>query len=98
MECPSLRSSLLSSKDASMPRSRSNHRYTYGDAFCGAGGTARGACHAGLKIKGGFDYDKDAITAYAANFGQTNAHHVDGFDFCTKEGSSRTHLSIFDLF
>ena len=47
-------------------------RYTLFDAFCGAGGTARGAKAAGLMIKGGFDHDPAAIETWLKNF--TRAH------------------------
>ena len=44
--------------------------YTFGDAFCGAGGTSRGALDAGLFIRWGFDMDEQAITSYHQNFGR----------------------------
>ncbi|KAM0317692.1 hypothetical protein ACHAO8_002243 [Botrytis cinerea] len=42
--------------------------YTYGDAFCGAGGTTRGAVMAGLRVKWGFDFDQHACTTWRLNF------------------------------
>lgn len=45
-------------------------RYTMGDAFCGVGGVSRGALDADLKVKWGFDNDKNAIEAYWQNFGR----------------------------
>ena len=42
--------------------------YTIGDAFCGAGGMARGAVEAGLKLLWGFDMDAEAIVSYRHNF------------------------------
>ncbi|CAD6444657.1 d10d493d-7733-4ca6-866c-186fe9bfdcee [Sclerotinia trifoliorum] len=41
---------------------------TYGDAFCGAGGTTRGAVMAGLRVKWGFDFDHHACTTWRLNF------------------------------
>ena len=41
---------------------------TYGDAFCGAGGTTRGASMAGLRVKWGFDFSKHACETWKANF------------------------------
>lgn len=42
--------------------------YTFGDAFCGAGGTSRGAVDAGLKLLWGFDFNDEAIESYKRNF------------------------------
>ncbi|KAL8805619.1 MAG: hypothetical protein Q9182_001884 [Xanthomendoza sp. 2 TL-2023] len=44
------------------------HRYTFGDAFCGAGGASRGAKEAGYRVEWGFDSDLAAIQAYSENF------------------------------
>lgn len=41
---------------------------TYGDAFCGAGGTTRGAVMAGLHVKWGFDFSKHACETWRENF------------------------------
>ncbi|KPI41560.1 Modification methylase HphIA [Cyphellophora attinorum] len=48
--------------------------YTFGDAFCGAGGTSRGAVDAGLKPLWGFDLCPSAMQSYRRNFGH---HGVD---------------------
>lgn len=42
--------------------------YTFGDAFCGAGGMCRAAVDAGLRLKWAFDNDSEAIGAYRLNF------------------------------
>lgn len=42
--------------------------YTFGDAFCGAGGMSRAAVDAGLQLKWAFDNDSKAIEAYRKNF------------------------------
>ncbi|KIW70858.1 hypothetical protein PV04_03095 [Phialophora macrospora] len=46
-------------------------KYTFGDAFAGAGGTSWGAHTAGLKMKFAFDFDPWAIKTYKYNFGIT---------------------------
>ncbi|KAL2075879.1 hypothetical protein VTL71DRAFT_822 [Oculimacula yallundae] len=49
--------------------------YTYGDAFCGAGGTTRGAVTARLQVVWGLDFDKNAGKTWRANF--PNATHYE---------------------
>ncbi|KAL8640405.1 MAG: hypothetical protein Q9228_002674 [Teloschistes exilis] len=46
----------------------SGHRYTFGDAFCGAGGASRAAKAAGLRVDWGFDFEPTAIDSYKRNF------------------------------
>ena len=43
-------------------------QYTFGDAFCGAGGTSEGARQANLEVKWGFDQNASAMKTYALNF------------------------------
>jgi C-5 cytosine-specific DNA methylase len=43
-------------------------RYTFGDAFCGVGGSSAGARQAGLEVKWGFDSDKGVCQCYSENF------------------------------
>ncbi|KAI5306082.1 hypothetical protein KEM56_002281 [Ascosphaera pollenicola] len=50
------------------PSGRRRTTYTFGDAFCGAGGVTRGAQQAGLKVRWGFDKDPDAMVSWRANF------------------------------
>jgi DNA (cytosine-5)-methyltransferase 1 len=45
--------------------------YTFGDAFCGAGGVSRGALDAGLRLMWAFDFNGEAMASYRTNF----AHH-----------------------
>lgn len=52
------------------PSEQIQQQYTFGDAFCGAGGCSSGASQAGLLVVWGFDKDKDNIRAYAANLGR----------------------------
>jgi len=42
--------------------------YTFGDAFCGAGGVSRGAAMANLQVQWGFGSSLNAYEAYKANF------------------------------
>jgi DNA (cytosine-5)-methyltransferase 1 len=42
--------------------------YTFGDAYCGAGGTSCGAKQAGLEIKWACDMDPHAVETYGLNF------------------------------
>ena len=58
------------------PLEEPGQRYTFGDAFCGAGGVSRGAKAAGLRVLWGFDYNKAAIDSYRLNFYGTDL-------FCT---------------
>jgi DNA (cytosine-5)-methyltransferase 1 len=46
-------------------------KYTFGDAFAGAGGTSWGAHTAGLKMKFAFDQDPWAVKTYKHNLGLT---------------------------
>ncbi|KAL8735632.1 MAG: hypothetical protein Q9166_000801 [cf. Caloplaca sp. 2 TL-2023] len=55
------------SRESAM-RSSKGHRYTFGDAYCGAGGASRAAKGAGCRIEWGFDCDVAAIHAYRENF------------------------------
>ncbi|RMZ81380.1 hypothetical protein DV738_g2209, partial [Chaetothyriales sp. CBS 135597] len=62
--------------------------YTYGDAFCGAGGASRGALDSGMSVRWGFDMNESAIKSYAANFAQhgTECLHESVHDFVAKNG------------
>lgn len=53
---------------------------TYGDAFCGSGGTTRGASQAGLIIKWGVDFDKLACASWRRNFPGAICHQKPVFD------------------
>ena len=57
----------LQSDQSSQPVDRRRY-YTFGDAFCGAGGTFRGAKGAMLKVLWGFDYNPATIESFAKNF------------------------------
>ena len=75
-------------------------QYTFGDAFCGAGGCSTGASQAGLRVNWGFDKDKDTIRVYAANLGQREGveclmEAVD--EFCGRSDSDRFMADILHM-
>lgn len=51
-------------------------RYTFGDCFCGAGGTSRGAVGAGLRVEWGFDFSLPACRSYGLNFYGTKVYNL----------------------
>jgi len=55
--------------------------YTYGDAFCGGGGSSRGATMAGLHLKWGFDFNKHACLSWRANFLSSQCHQMAAHEF-----------------
>jgi DNA (cytosine-5)-methyltransferase 1 len=57
---------------------------TYGDAFCGCGGTTRGAVMAGLRVKWGFDYWAHACSTWRANFPQATCYELSSEEFVRK--------------
>ena len=57
---------------------------TYGDAFCGCGGTTRGAVMAGLRVKWGFDYWDHACSTWRANFPQATCYQLASQEFVRK--------------
>lgn len=56
-------------------------RYTYGDAFCGAGGAATGAAQAGLHVMWGLDSDHHAMQAFAYNYPRAQFFLMNAHDF-----------------
>ena len=58
-------------------------QYTFGDAFCGAGGVSSGAQAAGLCLRWAFDHDSAAVATYQKNFARHGVscfqHSVDVF-------------------
>lgn len=80
---PNSRSSCLSPSSSSPTSSPPEPRrlapgqtFTYGDAFCGAGGTTRGAVMAGLRVKWGFDFDHHACTTWRLNFPRATCYEM----------------------
>ncbi|KAK5807156.1 hypothetical protein VI817_001414 [Penicillium citrinum] len=56
--------------------------YTFGDAFCGAGGASCGARQAGLQIKWAVDMNPNAIKTYRPNFDlKVKSRCMDAFNF-----------------
>ena len=68
-------------------------KYSYGDCFCGAGGTSSGALSAGLGMRYAFDLDTWATETYAANFGHTGMQilQTDVYDFVRSAALSSTY-------
>ncbi|OBT79943.1 hypothetical protein VF21_01623 [Pseudogymnoascus sp. 05NY08] len=56
--------------------------YTYGDAFCGAGGATRGAHMAGFKVVWGFDFNAHACETWRLNFPSANMYEMSAYDVC----------------
>lgn len=76
-------------------------RYTFGDSFCGAGGTTCGAVKAGLAPKWAFDLDEVAMRTYQFNFGETGVQarceHVSDFLAAAKRWRRRFMIDIAHL-
>jgi DNA (cytosine-5)-methyltransferase 1 len=75
-------------------------QYTFGDAFCGAGGCSSGASQAGLHVNWGFDKDKDTINVYAANLGRRDGTEslneaVDAF--CGRSDINRFMVDVLHM-
>lgn len=85
------------------PRPRSpihrtaNQAFTYGDAFCGAGGSTRGALLAGLRPKWGFDFFVHAATSWRANFPFASCYNLDAHTFITSTKSSPAYHEAFKV-
>ncbi|KAF2017255.1 S-adenosyl-L-methionine-dependent methyltransferase [Aaosphaeria arxii CBS 175.79] len=71
---------LLAGTPQKRPR-MSNRTYTFGDVFCGAGGSSAGASRAGLSVKWGLDNDTAAMEAYEANFPDAFSLPMNAHDF-----------------
>ncbi|KAJ5173719.1 C-5 cytosine methyltransferase [Penicillium coprophilum] len=59
--------------------------YTFGDAYCGAGGVSCGAKQAGVKLQWAVDIDKHALETYQLNFNDVEVEHSDFFSFLTND-------------
>ncbi|EHY59240.1 hypothetical protein HRR81_003322 [Exophiala dermatitidis] len=75
-------------------------QYTFGDSFCGAGGTSCGALQAGLRLKWGFDQDEIAIRTYKFNFADKTGvdarrEHVSDFLAAAAEARIKKNLKFF---
>ena len=58
-------------------------RYVFGDGFCGAGGTSRGAVMAGLHADWGFDMNEHACNSWTLNFPYAKIHCLWAHEFAT---------------
>ena len=56
--------------------SKGHPKYTFGDAFCGAGGMSRAAEMAHFRVTWGVDCDEPAIQAYQMNFPAATPYHT----------------------
>ena len=94
--CPDFR---LCQRSNSQTRSAvaPTQRYTFGDAFCGAGGMSRGALMAGLQVEWGFDFNAWACKSYGLNFPDTSVYHLRADQFSSLQSDDHKvdflHLS-----
>ena len=79
------------SKRLAKSRQTSQQRYTFGDCFCGAGGTARGAMEAGLHINWGFDFNHPACQSFKLNFPAARVYNVWAHDFVSLPDQEYDH-------
>ncbi|EPS36884.1 hypothetical protein H072_9507 [Dactylellina haptotyla CBS 200.50] len=76
---------------------RKRRKYTFGDAFCGAGGATRGAVLAGFKVRWGVDHDEAAIKAWRSNFGRSIGYQEDVHEFVSRHGRKKTQVDLLHL-
>ncbi|KAJ6088501.1 C-5 cytosine methyltransferase DmtA [Penicillium sp. IBT 16267x] len=62
-----------------------NRTYTFGDAYCGAGGASCGANEAGLALTWAVDMDTNAVQTYRRNFPQSLVEHSTFDQFMTQD-------------
>ncbi|RYP91202.1 hypothetical protein DL770_002679 [Monosporascus sp. CRB-9-2] len=74
-----------------MPRAP-GQAYTFGDAFCGAGGASSGARSAGFKVKIACDNDKGACESYRRNFPAADLREMNVFDFINAKNVCRVDV------
>ncbi|CZS98762.1 uncharacterized protein RCO7_06443 [Rhynchosporium graminicola] len=88
-------SAKISSKQSS-PSRIAGQTYTYGDAFCGGGGSSRGATMAGLKLLWGFDFNANACLSWRANFPSSICHQMaaDEFVALAKDSSGKNSKKV----
>ncbi|KAK0128323.1 hypothetical protein ONS95_000298 [Cadophora gregata] len=67
--------------------------YTYGDAFCGAGGTTRGAVSSALQVLWGLDVDKNASKTWKENFPNATHYEMWAHDLVANINANR-HLFV----
>ncbi|KAK8044523.1 DNA (cytosine-5)-methyltransferase PliMCI [Apiospora rasikravindrae] len=71
--------------------------YSYGDAFCGAGGASSGARGAGLDVLMACDNNEVAISTYKSNFPNAQVFNEDVYDFITKNLYRGPRLDVIHL-
>jgi DNA (cytosine-5)-methyltransferase 1 len=91
---------LLSERAGSTYPPEQVQQYTFGDAFCGAGGCSSGAAQAGLRVRWGFDKGKNAIHTYADNLGRregAESLREDVCEFCGRLDIVRFIVDILHI-
>ncbi|KAH8811648.1 S-adenosyl-L-methionine-dependent methyltransferase [Xylogone sp. PMI_703] len=68
--------------------------FTYGDGFCGAGGSTRGAIMAGLKVNWGFDQDEHACASWMANFPNASCYNMSSDAFVKLSTDNSVDLKV----
>ncbi|KAK6537805.1 hypothetical protein TWF694_010710 [Orbilia ellipsospora] len=91
------KASLFSNKWAPRKRCRRRRKYTFGDAFCGAGGATCGAVMAGFKVRWGVDHDEAAISAWRSNFGRSLGYQEDVHEFVSRNSKLTTRVDLLHL-
>jgi DNA (cytosine-5)-methyltransferase 1 len=83
LTCPSI----IDPEDTSPPgfdlTGLDDRAYTFGDAYCGAGGASCGARQAGLINTWASDINHHAVDTYQRNFDNTVIHHAEFFHLMT---------------
>ena len=68
-------------------------KYTFGDAFCGAGGASKGAKLSGFSVEWGFDSDGAAINSYKANINPRQGAQLADVSMAELSRVDHLHLS-----
>lgn len=82
--------------DEWIPR-KPGQQYTFGDMFCGAGGTSCGARTAGFHITVACDYAKGACNTYREEFREAELHEDDMYNFIMSKQASTNHIDVLHL-
>lgn len=72
-----------------------DYKYTFGDAFCGAGGMSCGASQAKFINSWGFDHDTDAIATFRKRYPEAQAFHLSADQFIALPGDY--HVDVMHL-
>lgn len=68
-------------------------QYSFGDAFCGAGGVSVGAWKAGLRVKYGIDMDAAACQTWSRNFPHSSCYHADFYSWLSLQDDTQVDIS-----